>query len=82
MRYPTLAADSHKRKTFFGPPETPQSSALKGMGLNSGKGVVPSPTASMEGTLTFTGKLPQAALVGGGGLGGCSGVLWGARGWG
>lgn len=78
MRYPLPAADSRRRKTFPGPPETAQPSALQGMGLNSGKGMVPSPTPSMDGTLTFTRELPlwlaedQGAAAGG---------LRGARGW-
>lgn len=77
-----LAADSRRGKVFLGPPETPQSSALQGMGLNSGKGTVPSPKSSTGEALTFTGETPQAALVGGGGLGGCRRGLWGLRGWG
>lgn len=82
MQYPPPAADSHRRKTFPGPLETAQPSALQGMGLNSGKEMVLSPKASMEGTLTFTGELPQAALMAGRGPGGCSGGDVGSEGMG
>lgn len=60
--------------------QTPQPSALQGMGFNSGKEMVLSPKDSMDGTLTFTGGLPWAALMAGRGPGGCSQGTVGSKG--
>lgn len=82
IQYPPPAAGSHRRKNFPGPPETAQPSTLQEMGFNSGKEMVLSPKASMEGTLTFTGGLPWAALMAGRRLGGCSHGAVGSKGMG